>query len=350
MGGRRVYLGISAILLTLCLVSLLPLLGLYLEFSGLEFCGQSYWTYIARLYGSYFLFPLLGLIAGILLIVPLSAMWLIVSRESYRRLTIYALAGWVTLVVVASGLEFTGSPNALFEVAPTALSHGAGKTFFERFSTACGAASFAYKGKFDGSDDSYQTELSKAIVAGKSYSTYLYYFVIPFQAAFLFLFVVAIFLISYFRKPFISDFLARERLSWEKDNIFLLFGLALMVGGLWFLYRLAYRADHDQLFGGSTSFSADAAAFWLYFSIIVIYITLSFDLEKLAKTIAQVASAATLLGLSILPSKYSGQFFGLGASVQNVLALVVLLCILIGIGLVFNAAPPVLSRAEPDDG
>lgn len=351
MSQRRIYFGIGCFLLTLSIVSLLPLLGLYLEFRGIEFRGQSYWTYIARLYGSYFLFPLFGFVAGLMLIVPLGVLWLVLRDPSYRHLLVYALVGWCALVAIASVLEFSASPHALFEVAPQALSQGDGKTFFDRLRTACHSDTFVYKNKFDGGDGTYQGDLEKAKAVGKSYSAYLYYLAVPFQAAFLLLFLVMFFLMVYFRKPFISEFLARERLIWEQQNIFLLFGVALVIAGVWCLYRAAYRTDHIQLFGGSTGFSADLVVFWLYFSVIVIYITFAgLDLEQVAKTGAQVASAATLLGMSVVPSKYSAQFFGLDASVQNVFALVVLFSLLIAIGMIFNTAPPKLAAAEPDDG
>jgi hypothetical protein len=157
-------------------------------------------------------------------------------------------------------------------------------------------------------------------------------------------------LIIYFRKLFIVQFLDNARLEWEKDNFFLLFGLALVIGSIWCVYRISYRTDNAAAFGPENNdLTADYTVFWLYFAIITIYITFAgFDLEKLAKTGSQIASAAGIVGLSF--TGVSGRFFGLDARFQNVLAVIVVLFVLIVVGLLFNNPPPPPPLHEPDDG
>ena len=342
----------AGVLLATCAISLLPLSTLYLEFAGLMFCGASYWTYIAKFYGSYFLFPIFGVLAAAFLLRPLAVLWLILDHDAFKRVFRYALGGVVALVAIASFLEFSGSPNALFEVSPASLKQGDGKLFFNHFQTAC-SEQFSYKGKYDGAADSFQSELAKAKAGGLSYSHYVYYLAFPVQAGFLALLLACFFIIIYLRKSFIDQFLSDRKMNFDRNNLFAMFGLALVIGSIWCLYRLSYRIDNDNLFGsGNNPLYADYVVFWLYFSIIVIYIILAgFDLEKLAKTAAQVAGAAAVLGLSLAaPKGVTDYFFGVRASIQNFVAAFVLVVILIGIGLVFNNPPPPPLPIEPEDG
>lgn len=198
-----------------------------------------------------------------------------------------------------------------------------------------------------------QSELVKAKATGLSDSHYVYYVAFPAQAGFLILLLACFFIIIYLRKPFIEQFLSDRKMNFDRNNMFVMFGLALIIGSIWCLYRISYRVDNDNLFGnGNNTLYADYVVFWLYFSIITIYIILAgFDLEKLAKTASQVAGAAAVLGLSLTaPKGITDYFFGLSASMQNFAAVLILIVILIGIGLIFNNPPPAPLPIEPEDG
>ena len=175
----------SAIILTIiCAASLLPLLVLYLEFRGIPFCNEAYWFYIAKLYGSYFLFPIFGTIAAIFLLVPFAVLMLVLQVENFRPILRYAAVALIGLVTIASLIEFTGSPHAVFEVSPQALRSGNGQKFFNKLKTAC-TSDFAYKGKYDGVEGSYQYDLGDAKSSGLSYSHFVYYVAVPAQVALL---------------------------------------------------------------------------------------------------------------------------------------------------------------------
>jgi uncharacterized membrane protein len=116
MRYSEVYAGSAAILFGLCVISLLPVLVLFLEFHG-EFCTEPYWFYIAKFYGSYFLFPIFGVLSATFLVPPFATLWLILKQERNKAVLHRALYVWVGLVVAASALEFTGSSRAIFEVS-----------------------------------------------------------------------------------------------------------------------------------------------------------------------------------------------------------------------------------------
>jgi uncharacterized membrane protein len=341
MRYSAVYAASAAILFGLCAISLLPLLVLFLEFHG-EFCNQPFWFYIAKFYGSYFLFPIFGVLAAAFLVLPFATLWLISKHESNKGIRRRVVYTWVGLVLVVSALEFTGSPHAIFEVSPQALRSADGQKFYTNLKTIC-TPSFAYKGKYDGAPDSYQSELSKALSADRSYSGYVYFVALPAQAASLIALLCGFGLIAYFKKPYITSFLAHEGLNWEKNNIFLLFGLALSIGSLWCLYRISYRIDNIDLFGSSNNpLFGDYVVLYLYLLVLAIYVAfVGFDLEKIAKTTSQLAAAAAVVGLSLAaPSGFAGHFFGVQASVQNIGAVLIVLLILVGIGLLLNNDPP----------
>jgi uncharacterized membrane protein len=75
MRYQTVYAKSAAILAILCVVSLAPLFVLYLEFRGIQFCNEAYWYYVAKFYGSYFLFPIFGIIVATFLVVPLTVLY-----------------------------------------------------------------------------------------------------------------------------------------------------------------------------------------------------------------------------------------------------------------------------------
>lgn len=350
----------AAVLLgAICAISLLPLAVLYLEFSGFTFCHGPYWAYIARFYGSYFLFPIFGILAAVFALRPFAAIGLILSQPQMKRIFQLALGGAIALVTIVSILEFTGSPNALFEVAPAALQNGAGKTFFDNFQTACNGPRFAYAGNYDGNqpgtdkDKSFQSQLGEAKKAGLSYSHYVYYLVLPVQAGLHSLLLTCFFVLIYLRKPFVDVFLSDRKLYFDKNNIFVLFGIALIVGSLWCLYRTSYRIDNDDLFGAHNNpLYDDQIVIYLYFAVVTVYIIWAgFDLEKIAKTASQVAAAVAVMGLSLNASKViTDNLFGLDASIQNFVGVFVLILVLISIGLIFNNPSPPPPPVEPEDG
>src|SRR5712691_13414865 len=98
MHHQTVYAKSAAILAAICVVSLAPLLVLYLEFRGIQFCNEAYWYYIAKFYGSYFLFPIFGIIVAVFLVVPLTVLWLILQLEDYKHLLRYVVYTWIGLI------------------------------------------------------------------------------------------------------------------------------------------------------------------------------------------------------------------------------------------------------------
>src|SRR5262245_17341078 len=107
MRYSRIYAISAAILFGLCAISLMPLLVLFLEFRG-EFCNQPFWFYIAKFYGSYFLFPIFGVLTAVFLIPPFAVLWLILRLEANKPILRRVLYFWIGLVAAASLLEFTG--------------------------------------------------------------------------------------------------------------------------------------------------------------------------------------------------------------------------------------------------
>jgi hypothetical protein len=330
-------------LFALSAISLLPLLTIYWEFRGIPFCNEAYWAYIAKFYGSYFLFPIFGILVAAFLIIPCAVFAAILRDKRHRSVLAYVVGFWVGLIAIASAIEFTGSPNALFDASPKSIASDDGKVFFDHFKTIC-SDQFAYKNHYD----LYQTELHKAATAGPSLSGYVYYLAVPAQIALLAAVLSVFFLIIYFRKTFIEGYLSQARLRWEANNFFLLYGMALIVGSIWCLYRISYRVDNNSYFGANNNLLADYLVFGLYFLIVAIYIVFAgFDMEKLAKTGSQLSSALAVIGLSLTaPSGIIVYFFGLKASLQNFFAILVALLILVAVGLIFNAPPPKLSHGK----
>jgi hypothetical protein len=139
--------------------SLLPLAVLYFEFGGREFCHQPYWAFIAKFYGSYFLFPIFGVIAAAFLIVPVAVLWSILDIGQYRYIRRYVTCAWLGLIALTCLIEFTGSPYAIFEVAPQTLNVAPSKIFYDRLETIC-TKTFAYKGNYKGPIGSVQPDTS----------------------------------------------------------------------------------------------------------------------------------------------------------------------------------------------
>jgi hypothetical protein len=296
------------------------------------------------------LFPIFGLFSAAFLLAPFASLWLILNIDPNKRLLRRVAYVWIGLVFVASTLEFTGSPYAVFEVSPQALSSPAGSTFLDRFKTLC-TSNFVYKDNYDGNAASFQSELAAARANGRSYSAYVYFLAIPAQAGSLLVLLCAFGLIAYFKKGYITTVLAREQLNWEKNNIFVLFGLALTVSAVWCLYRLSYRIDNAQLFGTQNNpLFADYVVLFLFLVMLAVYISfIGFDLEKLAKTMTQLAAGATVIGLSLTAQTgLADHFFGLRASFQNIAAALFVLLILVGMGLLFNNEPPTPPPLEED--
>lgn len=87
MSDRALFRIASTFLAIVCGMSLLPLLVLILEFGNREFCGEAVWSYVAKLYGSYFLFPIFGVMAAGFLLYPLTVVLMIL--RDYPQLRIY---------------------------------------------------------------------------------------------------------------------------------------------------------------------------------------------------------------------------------------------------------------------
>src|SRR6516164_9674159 len=106
MRYSQLYAASAAILFALALLSLLPLLVLFVEFHGRQFCDEPYWFFIAKFYGSYFLFPIFGLFSAAFLLAPFASLWLILNIDPNKRLLRRVAYVWIGLVFVASTLEF----------------------------------------------------------------------------------------------------------------------------------------------------------------------------------------------------------------------------------------------------
>jgi hypothetical protein len=345
----------AAFLFTISAISLVPIVVLAIEFRGRTFCDQPLWAYIAKLYGSYFIFPVFGMIAAICLVIPFAIILMILSLQNFRWILRLAVYFWIAFVVLASSIELFGSPRAVFEVAPRAFDARQGVTVYEKLSTIC-RPQFAYASHFD----TYQADLQNLLQDknNRSFSGEIYLGVIPFQIA-LHATLLSVFLLAiYLKKPLIDKFLATAGLEWVRSNFFVVFGLSLIIGSIWCIYRLSYRIDQARAFGGEHPFLqnnpllADYLIFGLYFIVVTLYIIFAgFDLEKVAKTSAQVAAAAGVLGFSaVAPLGYTSQFFGIDASIWDFIGMVVVLLILIALGLLFSARPPELPPPEPEDG
>src|ERR1700722_16968948 len=77
----------ATVLFSLSAISLLPLLVLYFEYRDIgAFCGESFWFYVAKMYGSYFLFPIFGVLAAAFLVAPFATFWLILKRKDFQPL------------------------------------------------------------------------------------------------------------------------------------------------------------------------------------------------------------------------------------------------------------------------
>ena len=116
-----------------------------------------------------------------------------------------------------------------------------------------------------------------------------------------------------------------------------------------------FGRSNNPLFADNNPLFADYAVLYLYLLVVAIYVSfIGFDLEKIAKTTSQLAAAAAVIGLSIAaPTGFAGHLFGVQASFQNIAAVLIVLLILVGIGLLLNNDPPPLPQtarqASPHD-
>ncbi len=350
MNDNVIFRATAIFLFVICVISLLPLVVLVFEFGDSAFCGEAVWSYVAKLYGSYFIFPIFGVIVAVFLFYPL-AIALMILRE-YRQPLIYIAAFWLVFTVGLSAIEFFGSPRAVFEVAPQTFHSAQGELIYGKLATICAPETFAYKMKFD----AYQKDLDDLVKAGRSYSSYVYYVAIPAQVGLHSTLLCVFLLIIYLKKPFIDNYLSQQGFNRLRANFFLCFGLALSLGAVWCIYRLSYRFDHALAFGGmdqTNKLYVDYLIFGLYFVVIAIYIVFAgLDLEKTAKTMSQIALVVGVLGFSAaVPTGYASAFFGTKASIFNFIGMFILLLILIALGLLIGTPPPPLrQRPEPEDG
>ena len=345
MHHRTILRATGAAFVLISALALLPLVVLVVEFSGLNICDEPLWFFTAKFYGSYFLFPLLGALAALFLLMPFIVVLLIL--KDFTDVLWYAAMLVVGLLLVSSLLEFLYSPHAIFEIAPRNFATPEGQEVYRRLETLCSKSVYLDNLKYKG----FQSDLATLKSMGRSYSSYVYYLAFPAQSALHLVLLSMFFVIIYFRKSYIEQFLMNSQFPWTRNNFFVSFGLALILGGLWCIYRLSYRFDNIAAFGkDNNDFGGDLIAFGLYFMVIVIYMIFAgFDLEKLAKTGSQVAGALALLGFSLaVPTGITGQFFGIKASLGNFIAMVVGLLLLIAVGLIFNTPPPPPPRAIPE--
>jgi hypothetical protein len=166
--------------------------------------------------------------------------------------------------LLISALEFLGSPNAIFEISPTAFDSPDGQNIYQRLETICGANS-PYRNHYA---DLFQSDLARLVAREKSYLSYVYFIAVPAQVGLHISLLSAFMVIVYFRKQYITTVLDAWRSPWLKQNFFVVFGLALIIGAIWCLYRISYRIDNNVIFGNNNPLYGDYIAFGIYFVVI----------------------------------------------------------------------------------
>jgi uncharacterized membrane protein len=97
MNDHVIFRAPTIFLFVICAISPLPLVVIVSDFGDSAFCGEAVWCYVAKLYGSYFLFPIFGVIVAVFLFYPL-AVALMILRE-YRQPLVYIAGFWLVFTV-----------------------------------------------------------------------------------------------------------------------------------------------------------------------------------------------------------------------------------------------------------
>jgi hypothetical protein len=301
----------------------IPLASVLYEFGNIPLCGDtSLGWFIATFYGSFFIYPVaIGGLSMAALVLPLATS-ISLSKSSNA---IYLFLGfYVVTTAIVAFLEFHSSPDGLFQIPPDKIV--ASSTFFEGLRMACSGQTFA----------GYKDQLPAVIASGRSYTGSVYY--VGFVAQALMqntLFVVFVAFIYYPKEEIV------RRAPYLQNTIFFVLGYAVFLGSIWCLFRISYRNDMWKLLAQNNPFGGDYAIIVLYALVLAVFVAyFEFNLEKLAKTIAQIGQFVVFIGgVALVHQDEAGTFFGTRASVMNIVVLSLLLIFISALTLAFLLRP-----------
>ena len=319
MDQRRLVLLCAVYLAVIWIVAVAPFASVLAEYGSIPLCpGTSLGWFIATLYGSFFIYPIaIGGLSMAALVMPLAT----ALRLPRTNRPIYLFAAfYVATTFVICGLEFMASPNGLFQVSPKAILGS--PEFLSGLRKACMAQPFA----------DYPQRLASLIGRGWTYTGWLYY---PgFLAQTLMQNALFTVLLAFLFYPKAT---IEKKAPYLSGTIFYLLGYAIFLGSIWCLFRLAYRQDMVQWLHNENPFGGDYAVVALYLLVLAVFVLyFQFDLEKLAKTISQIAQLMVFVGgVAIVKFDKGDSFFGLRASIWNIFALFLLFVFVSALTLVF---------------
>jgi hypothetical protein len=321
---QRLLVYCASYLVAIWVIASIPLASVLHEFGNIALCPDtSLGWFIATLYGSFFIYPIaIGGLSMAALVLPLATA--ISLTRSSNAIYVFGAFYVVTTAIIA-GLEFYASPNALFQIPPGSIT--ASPAFFEGLRIACGGQKFA----------AYGQQLPALIASGRSLTGWLYY--VGFVAQVLMqnaLFVVFVAFIYYPKREIV------RRAPYLQNTIFFVLGYAVFLGSIWCLFRLSYRNDMGNLLAQNNPFGGDYAIIVLYAIVLAVFVVyFEFNLEQLAKTIAQISQLLVFIGGVALANRdQAGTFFGTRASVMNVVALFLLFVFISALTLAFLLRSP----------
>jgi hypothetical protein len=317
--NQRVLAGCAIYLAAIWIVGSLPLLSVLLEYGKYPLCQDtSLGWFIATLYGPFFIYPVaIGGLSMVALLLPLATS-ILLSRASNA---IYVFLGfYVVTTVVVAALEFHSSPNALFQIPADRIM--ASPSFVEGLRMACAGREFA----------GYSAQLPALIATGTSYTGWVYY--VGFVAQALMqnaLFIVFVAFVYYPKKEI------TRRAPYLQKTIFFVLGYAVFLGSIWCLFRISYRNDMAALLNQNNPFAGDYAIIALYAVVLAVFVAyFEFNLEQLAKTIAQIGQFLVFVGgVTLVQRDVGGSFFGTRASVMNIVVLSLLFVFISALTLAF---------------
>jgi hypothetical protein len=314
---RRLIARCATFLGVIWIIACVPLASVVYEFGGIECGNASLGWFIATLYGSFFIYPLaVGGLSMAAFVLPLATfVSLLKSRSAIVLLTFYA----VTTAIVCF-LEFNWSSDALFQVIPDKITGNA--VFLSGLRMACNGQKFV----------AYKDQLPALLAQGRSYTGWVYYPGFIAQALMQNALFVVFIAFIYHRKSMIV-----RKSPYLKRAIFFVLGYAVFLGSIWCLFRLSYRNDMPRLLGVTNPLGGDYAIIALYAIVLAVFVAyFEFNMERLAKTIAQIGQFLVFVGgAAFVHFDASGTFFGAGAAVVNIVTLVLLFLFISALTLAF---------------
>lgn len=302
----------------LWLVTIVPLAIVLIEYRSVQLCGESLGWFLAKLYGSIFLYPLLfGTLALIAIFPPLVAATHYLGR--YPRLGRLLLGATVLAVALIAVVEFTGSKAAPFEVAVAGYGSVLGIDYLaERQAAFCSQSDKTGK-----ADLTIQTE-SLLAEFGRSATGFAYYFAVVGIVIQQILGLVV--LATFFNMKYSSS----RYLYLFRGRTLVLIGSALFFGSLWCLYRLTFRLEEPLIYTQTSGFVGDYAvvgAYVLFFAFFISSFWIQIEKMKARASIVIQAGAWALGVLSLHFAVDSRFVFGSKASVANLVVILLLLAV-----------------------